>query len=238
MGVSGDGGVQIQSLGFTNEVNARFMFGYSGFLEWGPGGTGDQDISLSRNGPGDITIQNFWTQGVSTPAPSFRAFRVSMPQENSPTSQELPLFSVDTENRAVRVALGASGFFLSDSFRIVRAVKTTDATATTLFSLALIDGRSYHITAKVVGRKSDGSERVFFYQAVLAYRQGGGAVIQVDGGSPIVRNVIDPIKSSGTGTWNCTIDASGDDIRVRVTGASLTVNWVATIEYQSVSTDA
>lgn len=123
----------------------------------------------------------------------------------------------------------------TDSIHATAVLTTASATQGALGSITLDDGRAYEIVARVVGRKSDGSERVFFCQAVLAYRQGAGAVIEQN----IVRDVVTPIKSSGAGSWSCTIDVNGNDVRVRVTGvASTTIYWVATIEYQSVATSS
>lgn len=122
----------------------------------------------------------------------------------------------------------------TDSIHATGAVKTTDATTTTLAFITLADGRAYHITARVVARKSDGTDRAFYWRAVLAFRQGGGAAIQ--GG--IVVNLA-TVESAGAAGWNFTLDASGNDVRLRVTGAAgTTVYWLGTIEYQSVSADS
>lgn len=62
------------------------------------------------------------------------------------------------------------------------------------------------------------------------------------GGSASVQgsvDVITPIRQGAAG-WTCTFTALGNDILIEVQtpGETITVYWVATIEYQSVSTDA
>jgi hypothetical protein len=120
----------------------------------------------------------------------------------------------------------------SDAIHATAALKTTDANTATLGSVTLTDGRAYHINVRAVGRKSDGSDRAFYWRAVLAFRQGGGATIQAG-------TVVSLATVESNSNWDCTIDANGNDVRVRVTGvAGTTIYWVATIEYQSVSTDS
>jgi hypothetical protein len=146
---------------------------------------------------------------------------------------KLPIMTLKAADRTVWLRSHGNVGDWTDtaSIHATAAVKTTDATVTTLASITLSDGRAYHITVRVVGRKSDGTDRAFYWRAVLAYRQGGGATLQ---GSVVSLAAIESDTN-----WDCTIDASGNDIRVRVTGvASTTIYWLGTIEYQSVSTDS
>lgn len=41
------------------EANARWLLSAYGFMEWGPGGSGDQDVALFRNWAGGLAIQSF-----------------------------------------------------------------------------------------------------------------------------------------------------------------------------------
>ena len=70
--------------GLTSDTNARFLFSYRGFLEWGPGSTGDQDIALYRYRPGGISIGNFFSTGSGST--SIGALRVNAP---NPAGQAL-----------------------------------------------------------------------------------------------------------------------------------------------------
>ena len=224
--------------------NAMFLFSIRGFMEWGPGGNGtaaDQDVALFRNQLPGLSVQNF----TATPKTSAKAFSVNAPYTvSSPysgSSGEYPVFALDTENIAVRVGAGQSGFADSDSFTTVGRKTTTDTTAQTLATITLDTPRAYDITVKVVARKSDGMEFAFFYKAALAYRQGGNAtLVTAAGANPNPGDLGGtPIWSSGATGWTCTMSPSGNDILVRVkTDTAITVYWVATIEYQSVSTDS
>lgn len=141
-----------------------------------------------------------------------------------------------TEGSSTMIVTPKAEFTGSESFTTTATITTTNNTATTLFSLTLVDGRAYYITARVIGRKSGGSERVFYWRAVLAYRQGGGAVIE--GGTPGGIVTLAEKESSGATAWNCTYDTSSGDVLVRVTGeSSVAVYWVGTIEYQAVASN-
>ncbi len=301
--------------GGSADTEARFLFSLRGFLEWGPGGTGDQDVALYRNGAGGgISIGNFFTNGP--PVHSTDTFRVNAPSKNPPGAEGTAVLGVatgktagvrvrgrrsftlaagqtvaTTETSATVVGTGTAflsdivagdiitivdtgetktvksvtddthlvadsafsnnetssnmavasftGFADSESIQTTAAVTTTDGTAKPLFALTLVDGRIYHVSARVIGRKSDGSERAFYWRAALAYRQGSGAQIQ----GSIVRDVVTPIESTNATGWDATIalDAVGapNDVLVQVTGASsITVHWVGAIEIQSVATSA
>ena len=144
------------------------------------------------------------------------------------------LFAVDTDTKKVWLTRGQSGFAGSESFRIVRAVKTTNATDTEIARITLADLRAYYIVVRVVGRKPSGSiARAFFYKAAMASREGGGA--SVESSQP---NVTGPITAGTASSWGCDFTTSGNDVLVRVKGESADVYWVATVEYQSVSTDS
>lgn len=108
-----------------------------------------------------------------------------------------------------------------------RKVETRDGTAATLFSLELQDNRAYYILAKVVGRKSDGTQRAFYYRAACVFREGGGAVML---GAPV-----DLATRESDAAWDCTIDVNLNDVRVRVNAAAGagTVHWAGMVEYQS-----
>ena len=121
------------------------------------------------------------------------------------------------------------------SIHATGAVKTTTSSVATLSTIPLNTNRACHITVKVVGRKSDGVDRAFFYRAALVYRGSGSAAVQ---GSA---DVITPIRQGAAG-WACTFSPSGSGneilIQVQTPGETITVYWTATIEYQSVSTDS
>lgn len=107
---------------------------------------------------------------------------------------------------------------------------TTGATQGTLLAFTLADGFVYSIKATIKGRKIDGTDRALYVVEALAYRQGGGAVLE--GGVPYNYKVV---ESTGATSWNGDIDVSGNDIRVRVNGAAATtINWNVILEIQRV----
>jgi hypothetical protein len=77
--------------GIDTDTEGRYMISASGLNEWGPGGTGDQDMALFRNAAGNLTVQSFNTN-------STEAFRVNA----SSTGTGTEVLGVDTVNLAVR----------------------------------------------------------------------------------------------------------------------------------------
>ncbi|HEV2349960.1 MAG TPA: hypothetical protein VG028_08975 [Terriglobia bacterium] len=202
--------------GFKDDDNAMFLINSTGELEWGPGGTGmgsDQDCNLQRVGSHQLT---FFNASVG-----FAANTNGMPP--------------------ILLKYDGTGIFMGNGtildFNVFRTGpdNTTDATPTSLSSttITLQDQYAYRIAVQVVGRKFNSSDHAFFYQAALAYRQGGGAVVE---GGTLGVVTIAAIKSSGAGSWACTIVASGNNVNVQVTGqASTSIDWSVTVEYQQVS---
>jgi hypothetical protein len=103
---------------------------------------------------------------------------------------------------------------------ITSEVQTTDATATTLASKTLTEGKAYFVEGKVVGREGDITETGLYVLRALVSRQtAGGAALE----SEVEERVIE--SSSAVG-WDVSIDVDTNDVRLRVTGvASTTVNW-------------
>lgn len=64
--------------GQSQDVSARFLMDNQGFLEWGPGGSGDQDSSLSRSqATGKMQILNPYGFVVGTPGLTATLFEVN-----------------------------------------------------------------------------------------------------------------------------------------------------------------
>lgn len=100
----------------------------------------------------------------------------------------------------------------------IRTAQTTDATVTTLGQQALTNGLTYHITGKVIGVKSDDSERAMYTINAIASCAGGTATVHA-GGTPTVDYESDA-------AWACAVDANSNNLRVRVTGkAATTIDW-------------
>ena len=108
-------------------------------------------------------------------------------------------------------------------------LQTTDAAATTLFSLSLLANTVYQVDVRVVARRSDaGTENGIYWRRFLAYRAAGGAVIGT---------ISTPVADEQTTLAGAvTIDTDGANaVRVRVTGeAAKTVQWTALVSFVAI----
>jgi hypothetical protein len=105
-------------------------------------------------------------------------------------------------------------------------VQTTDATQTTIESITLTDANTYQVEARVVGVKSDGTDRASYFIACTVYRTGGGgATIQ---GQTTLH------EGESNAAWDATFTVSGNNLRVSVTGvAATTIEWSCTMTYMN-----
>jgi hypothetical protein len=103
-------------------------------------------------------------------------------------------------------------------------VTTTDGTATTAWSEPLGDTTVHVLEVLVVARRTDAAGLWSGRRRVTVYRSGGGATIQ-----GAVETLGTDVASGITPT--VTIDVSGNDVRVRVTGeAAKTIAWRVFVE--------
>jgi len=102
-------------------------------------------------------------------------------------------------------------------------VNTTNASATTLLSKTLAAGEAWYIEARVVAVQGSAHRASYVRRALVYRRSTGGAAIQ--------GSVSAEWSEESDPAWDCTIDVSGNDVRVRVTGSvGDTVNWAGRIE--------
>lgn len=101
---------------------------------------------------------------------------------------------------------------------------TTDATVTTIRSIATDADEAYAVHAKVIAIQSDGSESGYFDVTAVFYRD-GGTVTQI--GAEIRTERL----TAGASAWDASIVLSGTLPQVQVTGAAATtITWKATID--------
>lgn len=101
-------------------------------------------------------------------------------------------------------------------------VQTTDATVTTVFTAAPADGKVHAVTAKIIGKKTDGSQAARYDLEFLVRRSGATTTL-------VGMNRVVEIEDDST--WNADIDVNGTDFRVRMTGVvGATIDWVADID--------
>lgn len=99
------------------------------------------------------------------------------------------------------------------------AVQTTNETETTLDSFTLAEGKVYLIEASVAAKQGDTNRAIYVRRACVYRPSGGSATLQ--------GAVQDSLTVESNSAWDCTINVSGNDVRVRVTGAASTnINWV------------
>lgn len=102
-------------------------------------------------------------------------------------------------------------------FKYQNRVATTDATVTTLHSVATVSNNSYIVEAKVLARRTGGSggtaSDTAGYKIIGVFKNNAGTLTQV--GTTTIEHT-----SEDQAGWNCTFDTSGTTIRVRVTGAT------------------
>lgn len=123
-----------------------------------------------------------------------------------------------------------TGYTGSENNISTGAVRTTDATQTTAWSLTLANNTLYWFEAFIVGRDEGGVDRAFFQRLVRVHRQGGGGAT--------LGTVQTPVTDQNT-AFAATFTVSSNDIRVSVTGlAGMNVSWTVTVLYQGVSTSA
>lgn len=100
-------------------------------------------------------------------------------------------------------------------------VQTTDATQTTCGTYTTASNSAVTIELLVTGLKSDFSASSGWKIYVTARNSGG--TVTLEGGGAIIVGPTDPAT-----TWSVTVDVSGADVRLRVTGAAATtVDWTA-----------
>lgn len=99
------------------------------------------------------------------------------------------------------------GYVISDTAE----VQTTDASQTTLDTIALLDENTYHVEAYIVGVQSDGTDRASWHIACTAYRTGAGSAT-LQGGVTILH------ASESNAALDATFTVSGNNLLVSVMG--------------------
>lgn len=112
-------------------------------------------------------------------------------------------------------------------------VATTNATVTTLGTIASATGYSYLIKTKIVARRTGGTGGTagdYATYEITASANNEAGTLNIDATTTTV------VWEDQAG-WDAIIDASGTDIRIRVTGAaSNNITWHATTMYYLMST--
>lgn len=112
-------------------------------------------------------------------------------------------------------------------------VATTDATVTTLHTVAIAASTTYLIDARVVARRTGGASGTADDGAVYVRR----ALVTTKSGTVTINAVDGDLTQEDQAAWDCTLTVSSTNVLVRVTGAaSNNVTWHGTVIVQSVGT--
>lgn len=105
-------------------------------------------------------------------------------------------------------------------------VSTADATVTTVWAYTLVDNSAVKVKANLVAMQDTAANRKVFEINILVYRDGGGATVE-----GVVFDSFVPYGSAGFALATATLDVSGNDVRLRVTGIAATnIVWTAQME--------
>lgn len=105
---------------------------------------------------------------------------------------------------------------------------TTDATQGTAarFDTSFWANAAFTVLATITARETADSDEIAGYIRAATFKRDGNTLT-------LVGSVTSVHTAESTGGWDVTLDASGDDIRVRVTGAAATlVKWLTELEIQ------
>lgn len=104
------------------------------------------------------------------------------------------------------------------------SVQTTDATVTDVSTFTTVPSKVFYVIAEIAAINAGDLTTGAAYVRSAAFRTSAAGVLTIIGA------VATTVTIEDTAGWDATIDASGTDIRVRVTGAAATtVNWRAQV---------
>jgi hypothetical protein len=115
---------------------------------------------------------------------------------------------------------------LDEAAFIVRRETTADATPVVIYSFAIPEDTMVGVTAKVAGKRTNGTGRIFFVRTNAAYRE-GAANAAFEGGEQ------SPTSKDGPGNpgYDVDIQLNTNTLEVVVTGvAAHDISWTARIE--------
>jgi hypothetical protein len=118
-----------------------------------------------------------------------------------------------------------------ESDQMMGSVTTSNATTATAATIAIASGNTYLIEARIVARRTDGSSNDgASYVRRGTYTTKSGTVTLMGSVQTIGTDAEDQAG------WDATLDISGTDVRVRVTGAaSNDITWFADVSVQRVA---
>lgn len=105
---------------------------------------------------------------------------------------------------------------------------TTDATQTTAATFLTRDDHAYSVRARITATETTDHDEVAYYERAALFNNDGGTL-------SLVGSITSLVTIESTAGWDVTLDASGDTIRARVTGASSTnITWLVQLDITEV----
>lgn len=109
--------------------------------------------------------------------------------------------------------------------------ETTDATPTAINTFAAVEEYAYLVDAKVIARKSDGSDVGMWHIQGLFYRNTGGDITQQG-----LTNSLTTIRSNTNWDVDFNANTTSQEVEVLCTGvAGTTINWQVNLTYYSIT---
>jgi len=128
-----------------------------------------------------------------------------------------------------KIEIGHNGTRENGEVIVNNTVATTDATETTLTTIASTSNRIYHVTATVVATETTDHDEAASYVLHGTFKNDGGTLTQVG-------NTTAAHTAENTAGWDADFDVNSTNIRVRVTGAASTnITWRAFTKIYSVT---
>jgi len=108
-------------------------------------------------------------------------------------------------------------------------VTTTDATLTTIATIAIPDDTVVLVHAELVGRRTDAADRAAYIKEACIYREAAGAAVRQ---GPIQNN----LNRDSDSIFDAQINVSGNNAIIQVLGAAgKTINWKCRYKTMSVA---
>lgn len=178
---------------------------------------------------GDILIMNpsTFTSG------KFVAYKVNSVEAFSVNYDGLTTITVPAvETKALEIKSIATND--DPNYKVYQGrVATTDATVTTINTVAITASNTYLLEARVVARRTGGTAGTADDGAVYIRR----AMITTKAGTVTINATQDGLTQEDQAGWDCTLAVSGANVLVRVTGAvDNSITWHSTLTVQNVGT--
>ena len=186
--------------------------------------TGEEYLfDIGTNGSIDLRVRDAGTLMLSD--------GTNTVQINVTSADALSFNSATSHNFDSPVIVDGTGEALGDGFKIQNSyVQTTDATVTTIITIATASDHSYLVTVDAIGATTSGATTGAYVRRA-AYENDSGTL----GGVGVGVTNVDTLEDAGAAAWDVTITTSGTNILIQVTGAAATtINWQATVQISDI----